>query len=500
MDYGCARVGSSVSESKRRACGRCGSLVWPGEATCAACGTATAEPTPKWLGVRTVDEQIARFCFVARTTGSQRWWLRIPILAVTAGVLTLVAGVVAIWRSPLPVAARLVILVLIAFAGWNAVLSRGAPADRSLSTVPPRVADTETPAPPPPPPAINILFVDGNAPLGIPVTVRAQVVGLPAGVTGTVEYVVFAAPGCAGTPSRRAGVRPLDGTDAAASDPVIFESIGRVWWRAHYAGTAATALSSECTQMLVERRRPQLRVEVAPTVTTGTPVNATAELVAQAPVTGSLAYTAHNDSRCADAGVPAGTQPARVGALDASTALTFRNAAPVYWRASYSGDAENEPHSACVAQTVVQAPPAALPGLSVSAALAHARAASLDCLDLTSGQRSGTWACARADLPRVQTSRPGAVYFVSIRIRDSSVISIRANVTQSGTIDAEPAARDFLAYVASVPHTGAQTAAVVSWVGANFGALNLVAGFGTAEFEMLSDPDRKFWGFEMRGR
>lgn len=84
----------------------------------------------------------------------------------------------------------------------------------------------------------------------------------------------------------------------------------------------------------MERRRPQLRVQVVPTVTTGTAVNATAELVAQAPVTGSVAYTAHNDSRCGDAGVPAGTRPARAGALDASTALTFRNVASVYWRAS----------------------------------------------------------------------------------------------------------------------------------------------------------------------
>lgn len=136
----------------------------------------------------------------------------------------------------------------------------------------------------------------------------------------------------------------------------------------------------------------------------------------------------------------------------------------------------------------------------MSAAVAHARAASLDCLDLTSGLRIGVWVCARADLPRVQINRPGASYHVSIRIRDSSVISIRAGVTQSGTIDAAPAARDFLAYVASVPHTGAQTAAAVSWVRANFGSDNLVAGFGTAEFEMLSDPERKFWGFEMRGR
>lgn len=198
---------------------------------------------------------------------------------------------------------------------------------------------------------------------------RGTLSGATTTAAGTATYTVYADSGCttvlAGT--NNPSTRTVSNQNVPNSARITVNQAGTVYWRVVYSGDANNAAAtSACVALTVAKAAPTLTLTVTPTVspmTAGGTATGRGSLASATTTAGGTAtYTLYSNSTCTTALTAAGS-PSTVAVSNrvvaASAAITVPVAGTVYWRATYSGDANNNAAtSACVAQTVAKATPA----------------------------------------------------------------------------------------------------------------------------------------------
>ncbi|MBA2699092.1 MAG: hypothetical protein H0U61_10040 [Nocardioidaceae bacterium] len=154
----------------------------------------------------------------------------------------------------------------------------------------------------------------------------------------------------------------MTGANVPNSDAVSYAQPATVYWKAVYSGdTGNNGASSTCV-LLTVKAAPALALVIAPNpVRAGSSATATATLsAASSTAGGTVTYTVYTESSCATQISPAqvSTKTVTNGVVPASTAFTISTAGAVFLKATYSGDAANNPATGtCVPLTVSKATP-----------------------------------------------------------------------------------------------------------------------------------------------
>jgi hypothetical protein len=170
--------------------------------------------------------------------------------------------------------------------------------------------------------------------------------GATANAGGTVTYTVYTNDTCT-EGARGAGTKTVTNGVVPDSDPVTFNQTGNYYWQAAYSGDANNLPStSECTSelLVVTKKAPSIVTTLsAGTIEVGGTVHDSATLSgATADAGGTVTYTVYTDSACSQGAQSAGTQTVTNGVVPDSDPITFNVAGDYFWRAVYSGDANNE--------------------------------------------------------------------------------------------------------------------------------------------------------------
>ncbi len=179
--------------------------------------------------------------------------------------------------------------------------------------------------------------------------------------TGTVTYDVYSNSGCTTAVSTGTPETITTPGTLPASSPVTLSTAGTYYWKASYSGdTNNESSESTCgTAGEVETVTPppatstslstslsgggksgtSISVPTSTAVTDSSTLSGTNASTA----TGTVTYDVYSNSGCTTA-VSTGTPETITtpGTLPASTAVTLSTAGTYYWKASYSGDANNE--------------------------------------------------------------------------------------------------------------------------------------------------------------
>jgi uncharacterized repeat protein (TIGR01451 family) len=201
-------------------------------------------------------------------------------------------------------------------------------------------------------------------PLGSTVHDTATLSGATATAGGTVAFTVYSDSACTQSFAAAGSANVVNGIVGDSSD-VTFNQAGTYYWQAVYSGDANNnGATSACTSEVVTivpnsvvintRLSGQGQDGQHITVQTGNPVTDSATLTGEsADAGGTVTYTVYSDSACATVFANAGTFPVTNGSVPNSNPVIFTAPGTYYWKASYSGDANNEAAvSACTDETV----------------------------------------------------------------------------------------------------------------------------------------------------
>jgi hypothetical protein len=179
--------------------------------------------------------------------------------------------------------------------------------------------------------------------------------------TGTITFVLYSDPTC--TTQVFTDQATVAGNGTYTSAPFTTTAPGTFYWRASYSGDAAhNPVANACndpaeTVVVTDsgRATPTITTTASPGVDVGGQVTDTAVLAGGTNPTGTITFVLYSDPTCTtqvftDQATVAGNGTYTSDPFTTTTAGTF------YWRASYSGDANNNPvANACnePAETVV---------------------------------------------------------------------------------------------------------------------------------------------------
>jgi hypothetical protein len=163
---------------------------------------------------------------------------------------------------------------------------------------------------------------------------------------GTVTYTVYTNANCTTqvTPTQTA-TRTVTNGAAPNSSPFTFTQVGTVYWQAVYSGDASNSpAASPCVALNVTQASPTLSLTVTPgAIMVWDTATGSATLTgATANAGGTATYTIYTDNTCATPVTPAQTATRSVtnGAIPGVT-FQFDFSGAVYWRVTYTGDANN---------------------------------------------------------------------------------------------------------------------------------------------------------------
>jgi uncharacterized repeat protein (TIGR01451 family) len=146
------------------------------------------------------------------------------------------------------------------------------------------------------------------------------------------------------------------------SNPITFNSPGTYYWQAVYSGDHKNdPATSACTdeQLVIAPNSPTIATTLSASGgNDGTKVHDSAKLTgATADAGGTVTYSVYSDSGCSTKVADGGTVTVSNGSVPNSNDVTFDKPGTYYWRASYSGDANNDPAvSPCTDEKLVIAP------------------------------------------------------------------------------------------------------------------------------------------------
>jgi hypothetical protein len=208
--------------------------------------------------------------------------------------------------------------------------------------------------------------------------------------TGAVTYNVYSDAACTKLVSAGSAeaINPSTPGTFPPSQVVALSAQGTYYWQASYTGDAnnAAATSTCGTSGEVETVTPGLQPTTTTTslsgggksgvkisVVAGTPVTDTGTLSGAnaSAATGTVTYTVYSDAACTKVAASAGSQAVAGGVMPPSSAVALTTAGTFYWKAAYSGDAENGASASTCGTTgeveTVTPPP---PATSLATALA----------------------------------------------------------------------------------------------------------------------------------
>src|SRR5439155_1485053 len=166
------------------------------------------------------------------------------------------------------------------------------------------------------------------------------------GPTGTITFTVFGPNDatCSGTPTS-GGSAPVSGNGTYPSSAVPVVLAGTYRWIASYGGGSnnaawPTACADPAEAVVVTKAAPALTTTASGSVAAGGSVNDVAHLTLGTNPTGTISFTLYSDAGCT---VSVFTSSATVtGNGDYSSGpFTATQAGTYHWRASYSGDGNN---------------------------------------------------------------------------------------------------------------------------------------------------------------
>ncbi len=195
-------------------------------------------------------------------------------------------------------------------------------------------------------PSVSTVLSASSAAIGASVHDSATLSGATSNAGGTVTYTVYGDSECTSV-ATTAGTKTVASGVVPDSDAVTFGSAGTYYWQAAYSGDANNnGAVSPCTSevLTVEPNSPSISTSLsAATTGIGTLVHDTAKLSsATANAGGTVSYTVYGDGECTTVVKTAGTKIVTSGSVPDSDAVSFGSAGTYYWKAVYSGDANND--------------------------------------------------------------------------------------------------------------------------------------------------------------
>ena len=227
-------------------------------------------------------------------------------------------------------------------------------------------------------PTITTSLSSGSAPFGGSVHDSATLHGASSDAGGTVTYSVYTNNTCTGTPFDSGGTVTVTNGIVLDSNDVTFNQAGTFYWQATYSGDAKNnPTASDCTSeaLSVARAAPTISTTLSRTlISLGQSVTDSATLSgASSDAGGTVTYSVYANSTCTGTTFASGgTKPVTNGVVPDSNPVTFNSGGTFYWRALYSGDANNAgASSACaseqlrvIGQCVLGYPDSSNPGRS----------------------------------------------------------------------------------------------------------------------------------------
>ncbi|CAN5674136.1 hypothetical protein BH09CHL1_BH09CHL1_06530 [soil metagenome] len=185
---------------------------------------------------------------------------------------------------------------------------------------------------------------------------------------GSITYSVYVDSGCSSAYSTTGNPSTVSVTNhlPATSARLKLDLAATFYWSAEYSGdTNNNPASSPCEAFTVAIADPTLGLTIG---LTSTPLRAEGTAYGKAVLTlssygaiGSVVYTVYSDSGCGSPYTTTGSPNTKTVVdkiVPQSDAIPFPNAGTFYWKASYSGDLNNNGAvSACVSQVVAKTDP-----------------------------------------------------------------------------------------------------------------------------------------------
>lgn len=240
-----------------------------------------------------------------------------------------------------------------------------APAQQSTATALPTAATGISIAADKATPTLALALTAGSIDAGGSVSGIATLTGTAPAAGGTVTYTVYAGQLCQ-TPVTPAmsSVKTVVNGAVPGSDPLVFNVIGSYSWSAVYSGDAGNnTAASACIALTVNRASPMLTLATNPSpVAIDLPVAGVGMLTGQtATAGGTITYTVYRNHGLCTAGRPAvntSTKTVANGVAPQSDPFTFSDFETYWWKAIYSGDANNNGAEApCIEAPVGKALP-----------------------------------------------------------------------------------------------------------------------------------------------
>ncbi|MBA3489990.1 MAG: Ig-like domain repeat protein, partial [Longispora sp.] len=188
-------------------------------------------------------------------------------------------------------------------------------------------------------------------PVGTAMTDTATLTG-GSNPTGTITFQLFA-PGnttCSGTPIFTSTVAVSGGT--ATSGTYTPTGTGTYRWKASYSGDANhDAVAAPCNaaneSVIVTNADPTMTTQAVDPAIVGTPISDTATMVGGFGPTGTVTFNLYGSTDATCSGSPIFTSTVPLSGTTATSANYTPTAVGTYrWRATYSGDANNNPFTA----------------------------------------------------------------------------------------------------------------------------------------------------------
>lgn len=201
----------------------------------------------------------------------------------------------------------------------------------------------------------DAIISSANIGSGVYTTVSVASSSATTSPTGTVVFNRYDNTSCTGSPVVQSGVSLVNGM--ATSSTAIMTNTG-LSFRVHYDGQSGvySANDSVCMPVTAMASSTGLASSLSSNnVSAGSSVTQSVTLQnATSNAGGSVAYVVYSDLSCNTAWVGAGVRTVTNGSVPASDAIMFNNAGNYYWKAVYSGDANNaQATSSCLSLTVL---------------------------------------------------------------------------------------------------------------------------------------------------
>jgi uncharacterized repeat protein (TIGR01451 family) len=230
---------------------------------------------------------------------------------------------------------------------WFQATFSGDPAHGVLGAISPCTSEPLTVAPNQP--ALDTLAsAGGAAPAAL--TDTATLSGASANATGTITFHLFSDANCnnevAGSPVTKA----VNGNGQYTSPAITVQNVGTYFWRDSYSGDAnnnavgLTACGIKSESATVTQAKPGLTTNASAGGQVTVTVTDTAHLTgATANATGTITFHLYSDSGCATevSGSPVTVTTVNGPGDYTSPGISLSAAGTYFWRAAYSGDANN---------------------------------------------------------------------------------------------------------------------------------------------------------------